>query len=363
MGMKEGVSFMTELEESRRFIYGRVRRIKGVLTWKRRGRVRIAGISLILSCCAVALWGGKILRQFASGELALTGRSSVKITNKRPLVFYHMMKTGGTTMRHDLGLFAKANGLQYFLPGFDGLPSTAPNVFYILRNCQIFRKNGESLGGCIHRTASSDELDGLLAYLPRLSCSTVVGMHIGPFFFHSIVKAIPTLESESFFATDTKICDHIQFDRQRCVTILRDPLTRMVSHYYHFLYPNSNQSFSEAVQEDNVGTFTRTGGETYINLLAADSNQHSVDELLGWMAGCDVGTYEKRDDFITHMNRRYHLNLSLETWKQHHSREERTSLDVEVARSWYSQAFQDDQKLYDYASSIDYHRISRVQFG
>lgn len=256
-------------------------------------------------------------------------------------------------MRHDLNNFAKKEGVVAFLPGYNGIPPDT-KLLETLRTCEKFSMKNETMKTCLMNILDKTDRLKFQRWLQILSCSSVIGMHIGPFEFSNLIKHVQNLSAEGFFADSVPVCSDIKFERRKCIVIFRDPIERLISHYYHFVYPTNNISLKESLSQDSEKTFKQTGGESYMKVLSSDTVQHSVSDILSTLRDCDIGTFEKRNTFINVLNNKYlGLNLSAGTKKQVHTSAERSEDDRRMAELYLSKAFPNDNVLYKYASFVE----------
>ena len=178
----------------------------------------------------------------------------------------------------------------------------------------------------------------------------IIGFHIGPFALAHVYKSImKDLMGTKIFVNHAEPCTNLRLERQTCIVLLRDPYSRLVSHYYHFLY--TNQSFQEAVKKDGVSAVWQSSGEeVYMNILGNDIKQHTLQEILDFLGKCHVGTYERRKEFLVHLSTIYNgLHIRTDTHLQADDRIERTLQDVEFAKMMFKGLFPNDEQIYQYA--------------
>lgn len=178
----------------------------------------------------------------------------------------------------------------------------------------------------------------------------VIGFHIGPFALDHVYKAtINDLVGTKIFFNRAEPCTNLHLEQQTCIVLLRDPYSRLVSHYYHFSY--KNQSFQEIVKKNGVSAvWQSSGGELYMNILGNDIKQHMLQEVLDFLGKCHVGTYERRKEFLVHLSTIYNgLHIRADTHLQADDRIERTFQDVEFAKMMFKGLFPNDEQIYQYA--------------
>lgn len=101
------------------------------------------------------------------------GVSSVTdIVSRGPLVFYHVMRTGGTSVRRELYNSAQVHELDTFLPGPDGVTPYVSNHLNALMECSRLGYKKARLARCMV-TKSSVPASTLAMELRRLSCAKV----------------------------------------------------------------------------------------------------------------------------------------------------------------------------------------------
>ena len=94
------------------------------------------------------------------------------IISRGPLVFYHVMRTGGTSVRRELYNFAQVHELDTFLPGPDGVTSYVSDHLDALLQCSRLGYKKARLARCLV-TKSSVPASTLAKELRRLSCAKV----------------------------------------------------------------------------------------------------------------------------------------------------------------------------------------------
>lgn len=177
----------------------------------------------------------------------------------------------------------------------------------------------------------------------------IIGFHFGPFALDHVYQAIINdLAMSKIFANHSGPCTNLFLEQQTCIVLLRDPYSRLVSHYYHFLY--KNQSLQDDVKENGArAVWQSTGEEAYFNILANDINKHSLEDVLAFLDRCHVGTYERREEFLGYLSTLYQgLQIRSDTHLQADERTERTLQDVEFAKMVFKGFFPNDEQIYEY---------------
>eukprot|EP00890_Picochlorum_soloecismus_P003385 jgi/Picsp_1/4047/NSC_01558-R1_---NA--- len=275
--------------------------------------------------------------------------SVTNVVSRGPLVFYHVMRTGGTSFRRELYNSALVENLDTFLPGPDGVPSHVSSHLDALMECSKLGYKKARLARCLV-TKSSVPAATLAVELRRLSCAKIIGFHFGPFALDHVYHAIVNdLVNTKIFAHHPRPCTNLCLEKQTCIVLLRDPYSRLVSHYYHFMY--KNQSFQEDVKENGVrAVWQSSGEEPYMNILANDINKHTLEDVLVFLDRCHVGTYERREEFLGYLSAQYQgLHIRPDTHLQADDRTERTLQDNEFAKMMFKGYFPNDEQIYEYA--------------
>ena len=157
-------------------------------------------------------------------------------TRDRPLLFFHLPKTGGSSLRHViLQTFPRAVSL---VPGSGGLPSEATE-----------------------RVLANDQ------WRDRAACATVAAGHFKP---GPLLKTLAEIGGSAgcgaprrwaWASREKPPVDAL--DDVDCVIASRDPVARMVSHYLHFHRRSSggrNRTVSQFARDEGASQFHVAAG-------------------------------------------------------------------------------------------------------
>jgi len=107
------------------------------------------------------------------------------IVSRGPLIFYHVMRTGGTSLRRELYNSARVHELDTFLPGPDEVPYYVASHLDALIECSKLGYKKARLARCLV-TKSSVPASTLAMELRRLSCAKVCCLSGRLFICHMI---------------------------------------------------------------------------------------------------------------------------------------------------------------------------------
>mmetsp|Transcript_41105 Transcript_41105/g.80450 ORF Transcript_41105/g.80450 Transcript_41105/m.80450 type:complete len:402 (+) Transcript_41105:77-1282(+) len=148
---------------------------------------------------------------------------------RRPFIFFHIPKCGGTTLRTVFHDAAEAAGIDRVFACFDGLP------------CLLNEKKATVAG--LSENISPPRFGAPL--VRKFSCASVLAAH----FTVDIVHRLAELDRASAENVDNALCDRgwnsggIQYD---CFVSIREPISQFVSNYYQEIFTGKNKLLDPA---------------------------------------------------------------------------------------------------------------------
>lgn len=247
---------------------------------------------------------------------AQTQPLSYRVTLQTPFWLFHLPKTGGTTLRHVLDtqvfanyttlypcvncgcvcpmsrpeIMAKSTCAHAFLGHFQPWAEGPPKV--ILADLSGERRC--SRWSTFSEKSTGDKISDLQqTAIQSVHNAMAVAQHLGLDSEKSAMAAVLPLLQSSI-----------------CVTVLRDPVDRMISHFYEFIFRqrlNSTMNLPEYVEQVGI---ERVVAETGSNIMLHILGKGSMDLATAVLDSCIVGTQESYDAFLQVLARILPMNIT-----------------------------------------------------
>lgn len=106
-------------------------------------------------------------------------------------------------------------------------------------------------------------------------------------------------------------------DKCFSITCVRNPIDRIISHYYHFDYPNYKLKLHE-LDENDIQNIVDKYGKTI--LMRLSGNKYNINDAINNLKNINsIIIFEKFEDdfklFINLLNKKYNLNIVIENLK------------------------------------------------
>eukprot|EP00955_Chlamydomonas_euryale_P098107 365123-Chlamydomonas_euryale.AAC.47 len=300
---------------------------------------------------------------------AQTQPLSHRVTLQTPFWLFHLPKTGGTTLRHMLhtqvfanystlypcnncgcvcpmtnpGNMARSTCAHAFLGHFQPWTEGPPNVIL----ADLSDKRHCSRWSAPIRSSPGGETSDIQNIATRsVHDAMTVARHLGLNSEESAMAAVLPLLQHSI-----------------CATVLRDPVDRMVSHFYEFIFRqklNSSVSLPQYVEQVGIErVVTETGGNVMVHILG----KGNMDMAIAVLHSCVVGTQESYAEFLQVMARILPMNVTSKSAAeaprlQSNKRKGMEDSYVGGLRHGASPYLKADFDLWTYAT-----RLAKLQFG
>jgi len=203
------------------------------------------------------------------GGRQLSTNNKIRYPNvNRPFIFFHIPKCGGSTLRKVFNDAAKSIGKRMFAPCYDSVPCpiTEDDIVGKKNNVDIEQKSAcaEVLAG--HFTT---KLVTVMAHQTRQQQRDVTSST------NQCVRNWTSTTTTATTTTTAAIAENSQlivptFD---CLVAVREPISRFVSHYYHFIEKDnplySGRRLKDMSMEDLTTIIHGSANNTMLNYLSS----------------------------------------------------------------------------------------------
>ena len=170
-------------------------------------------------------------------------------------------------------------------------------------------------------------------------------------------------------AFNSVICKKLYTSNTFSVTVVRNPYTRILSHYYFFSFPKTNKKFNELNNDEIVNFLTHCGNIIAMRLIGNHNILNNVQIFESAIENIDKincvlimeNINEDLELFNEILNKKYKNDYKLELGKNNTNDMYKNNIETDmILLEKYKDHFDIDIKIYDYILSLPINKRFKI---